>query len=76
MNPCFKMGREDRFISVPEKVPGTERYVNTQWWGGDVYDDLATIMHELIHNVTGLTDPDFERAGLGRLSNDLKNKCF
>ena len=22
MNPCFEMGRENRFISVPEKVPG------------------------------------------------------
>jgi hypothetical protein len=65
-------------IKAVAELNGNRVFLNTKWWGGNYFDDVATVMHELIHNVTGLTDPDF--AGLlpkvKDFSDALKTKCF
>jgi hypothetical protein len=50
---------------------------------GDYFTNSATALHEILHNVTGLTDNDFQRAlGLpeSRISNNITQKllkdCF
>ena len=60
------------------ELNGNKIYLNPKWWSGGqhYYDDVATVMHELIHNVTGLTDDDFISRGFEDFSNVLKTKCF
>jgi len=58
------------------ELNGSKIYLNPKWWANEYFDDMATVLHELIHNVTGLTDADFENRGYEDLSNVLKAKCF
>jgi len=36
-------------------------YINAQYWGGDYYEDRGTVLYELMHSLTGLTEDDFAR---------------
>lgn len=65
------------------QLNGNRVYINQFYWGDSIYDDKSTVMHELVHNVTGLTDPDIDRALNADISKDakpfselLKHKCF
>jgi len=59
---------------------GNKVYLNPKWWGKGYYDDMATVMHELIHNVTGLTDSDISRMlgekPISDFSSMLRDKCL
>jgi len=70
--------KDGKAIKALAELNGNKIYLNPKWWWGGEYflDDLSTVMHELIHNVTGLTDADFESRGFEGLSNVLKTKCF
>jgi hypothetical protein len=65
------------------ELNGNRVFINQAYWGFSFYDDMATVMHELVHNATTLTDPDISL----RLKDDmhryqesfsglLKLKCF
>jgi hypothetical protein len=61
------------------ELNGNRVYLNQKWWGGGYYEDMATVMHELVHNVTGLTDSDIEgklKRHIAEFSPLLKTKCF
>ena len=51
---------------------GDEVFINPAYWGGNFADDWATMLHELIHNVTGIVDG---ARFTGDLSDALKNAC-
>jgi len=38
---------------------GNVVYLNPQYWGADFHADRGTLLHELLHSLTGLTDSDF-----------------
>jgi YD repeat-containing protein len=48
-------------------------YLNPQYWGSGYYEDRGTVLHELLHSVTGLTDTDFTRARYTGWRDALKN---
>jgi hypothetical protein len=44
------------------QLGGPNIYLNsTLINAGDYYTNRATALHEILHNVTGLTDPDIQR---------------
>jgi hypothetical protein len=59
-------------------------YIDARWVnpsGAAYYDLVGTMMHELVHNVTGLTDPDImSRLNLSgqsvEVSREFKKTCF
>ena len=61
------------------ELNGNRVYLNQKWWGGNYNEDLATVMHELVHNITGLTDSDIERIldiEIGKFSTLLRTNCL
>jgi RHS repeat-associated protein len=72
-------------IAAFAELSGSTVYIDSRWInpsGSAYYDRVATMMHELIHNATGLTDPDIQRAlglpsGASRnISDRLKKDCW
>ena len=65
-------------VKAMADLKGDRVFLNTKWFGGGFYDDMATVMHELVHNVTGLADENIaDRLPRGQdLSNALKTTCF
>ena len=67
-------------IGKPVKaVAGLNRdiiFINPTYWGGSSADDFATVMHELIHNATGLNDAQLGEIVNGNFSDALKRDCF
>ncbi len=58
------------------QLSGNAVYINASFWGGGASADLTTVMHELIHNVTGLTDDDImAKFGLSLDQLLANNKC-
>jgi RHS repeat-associated protein len=61
------------------ELKGTRVFIDPRWWGSDPDADEATVLHEIVHLVTGLTDDDFERIlgtakGMSALLRE--NKCI
>jgi hypothetical protein len=51
-------------------------YLNATFWGSDYYADRGTVLHELLHSITGLTDSDFEtKFGSTQKFRDAVSKC-
>jgi TRAP-type uncharacterized transport system substrate-binding protein len=72
---------QNQNVKAVADLNGYRVFINPALWGADGRADMATVIHELIHNATGLTDSDFERkleaAGLGKdLSAELRAKCI
>jgi RHS repeat-associated protein len=67
-------------IGEPVKaVAGLNRnliLINPTYWGGSSANDFATVMHELIHNATGLNDTQLGSIVKGNFSDALKRDCF
>ena len=63
-------------IKALAQLNGDQVYLNPSFWGGNSKADLTTVLHELIHNVTGLTDDDIKNRFNSSLDALLKaNKC-
>jgi RHS repeat-associated protein len=57
------------------QLGGNAIYINAPLINpGDYYQDISVVLHELLHNVTGLTDPDIQSA-LGLPSTDRNGKA-
>jgi hypothetical protein len=68
-------------VKAVADIKGNRVFINPAHWGADGKGDMTTVMHELIHNASGLTDADFERrleaAGFDKnLSTELRGKCI
>ena len=55
-------GKEIKAETVlnPNNISGANvMYLNPSYWGGSYYADRSDTLHELLHSITGDTDPDF-----------------
>jgi hypothetical protein len=71
-------------IVALSQLGGSAIYLNSSMIDpSDYYQDISTVLHEVLHNVTGLTDPDIEKAlslaqnGVSDvITQKLKTDCF
>jgi len=65
-----------KVIKAIAELNGTLVFLNPSYWGSNRDSDKVTVIHEILHNITGHTDDDFARMLNGDLSSMLRRSCL
>jgi ribosomal protein S2 len=55
------------------ELGGSNIYVNAARWVGGMKSNMATLMHEVLHNITGKTDDQLQDALKLKVQDDTSN---